>query len=61
MDENIRFAPNAVVDCVGDPILREDKEVGTIIGYEIVDGQLILEYETHDAETIKALRANGSL
>lgn len=46
VEEGTIFAPDVKIDIVGEPISFEGTEVGTVIGYEIVNGKLILECES---------------
>lgn len=54
-DPYVMFSPDAKIECVGEKVTRDGREVATIIGYEIVDGRLILECETDDKETMQAI------
>jgi hypothetical protein len=49
MEENARFASDATVDCIGKHVHKNGMIVGTIINYEIVDRELIIECETNDS------------
>lgn len=48
VEENTKFSPNAVVDCIGKDVHQNGLVVGKIIGYEIVQGELVIECETDD-------------
>lgn len=56
-----KFAPASIVDCIDKPLRYNDKVVGIITDYEIINGKLIIECEIHDEGIIKEMRDNGSL
>lgn len=45
-EEGTIFASDSTVDVIGQPVGFEGIEIGKVIGYEIIDGELILECES---------------